>query len=107
MDIRILIKGGIVVDGSGSPAYHADVRVAGGLIVEVGKNLTGGQGERLIDASGCYVTPGFIETHNHWDGGVWWTPNLDPLPAYGATTSINGNCGFSMAPAHTSLSVST
>ncbi len=101
MDIRILIKGGLVVDGSGSPAYHADVRVARGLIVEVGKNLTGGQGERLINASGCYVTPGFIETHNHWDGGVWWTPNLDPLPAYGATTSINGNCGFSMAPAPT------
>ena len=99
MEIRILIKGGTVVDGSGAPAYQADVRVARGLIVEVGSNLASTQGERVIDASGCYVAPGFIETHNHWDGGVWWTPNLDPLPAYGATTSINGNCGFSMAPA--------
>jgi N-acyl-D-amino-acid deacylase len=99
MEIRILIKGGIVVDGSGAPAYPADVRVARGKIVEIGKGLVASKGERTVDATGCYVTPGLIETHNHWDGGVWWSPNLDPLPGYGATTSINGNCGFSMAPA--------
>ncbi len=100
MEIQTLIKGGTVIDGSGAvPAYKADVRVAHGKIVEVGSDLSARLGERVIDASGCYVTPGFIETHNHWDGGVWWTPNLDPLPGYGATTSINGNCGFSLAPA--------
>ncbi len=99
MDIRLLIKGGTVVDGSGAPAYAADVRVAAGRIVEIGHGLTAGTGERVFDAVGCYVTPGFIETHNHWDGGVWWTPNLEPLPGYGGTTSINGNCGFSLAPA--------
>ena len=99
MEIRILIKGGTVVDGSGAPAYEADVRVAHGEIVEIGTDLSASQGERVFDASGCYVTPGLIETHNHWDGGVWWSPNLDPLPGYGATTSINGNCGFSLAPA--------
>lgn len=101
MDIRILIKGGTVVDGTGAPAYKADVRVAGGRIVEIGADLKAGTGERAFDAAGCYVTPGFIETHNHYDGGVWWSPNLDPLPAYGGTTSINGNCGFSIAPAPT------
>jgi N-acyl-D-aspartate/D-glutamate deacylase len=99
MEMRMLIKGGTVVDGSGAPSYPADVRVANGLIVEIGQGLTAGIGEREFDAGGCYVTPGLIETHNHWDGGVWWSPNLDPLPGYGATTSINGNCGFSMAPA--------
>ena len=99
MEIRILIKGGTVVDGSGAPAYSADVRVAQGKIIEIGKGLVASHGERTVDATGCYVTPGLIETHNHWDGGVWWSPNLDPLPGYGATTSINGNCGFSMAPA--------
>ncbi len=99
MEVRILIKGGTVVDGSGAPAFAADVRVAGGRITEVAQNLQPTKGERVVDAAGCYVTPGFIETHNHWDGGVWWNPNLEPLPAYGATTSINGNCGFSLAPA--------
>ena len=93
MEIRLLIKGGTVVDGSGAPAYAADVRVAGGRITEIGQNLHAAKGERVIDAKGCYVTPGFIETHNHWN------PNVEPLSAYGATTSINGNCGFSLAPA--------
>jgi N-acyl-D-amino-acid deacylase len=99
MEIRLLIKGGVVVDGTGAPPYAADVRVASGRIVEIGQDLSASTGERVFDAAGCYVAPGFIETHNHWDGGVWWTPNLEPLPAYGATTSINGNCGFSLAPA--------
>ncbi len=99
MEYRLLLKGGTVVDGSGAPGSLADVRVAGGRIAEVGEDLEPGVGERVIDASGCYVTPGFIETHNHWDGGVWWSPNMEPLPGYGVTTSINGNCGFSMAPA--------
>lgn len=99
MEFRILIKGGTVVDGSGTSAYQADVRVNKGLIQEIGKDLTANQGERVVDATDCYVTPGFIETHNHWDGGVWWSPLMEPAAAYGITTSINGNCGFSMAPA--------
>lgn len=99
MNIRMLIKHGTVVDGSGASAYRADVRIADGVITEVGEDLVAAPGERTFDATGCFVAPGFIETHNHWDGGVWWSPNLDPLPGYGATTSINGNCGFSMAPA--------
>jgi N-acyl-D-amino-acid deacylase len=99
MEFRLLIKGGTVIDGTGAPAFAADVRVAGGRIIEVGRELRVATGERLFDAAGCYVTPGHIETHNHWDGGVWWNPNLEPLPGYGATTSINGNCGFSIAPA--------
>ncbi|WP_067669773.1 N-acyl-D-amino-acid deacylase family protein [Nocardia miyunensis] len=98
MRFQLLIKGGTVVDGSGAPAYAADVRVSDGRITEIGANLQAGVGERVIDATGCFVTPGFIETHNHWDGGVWWSPNMEPLPAYGVTTSINGNCAFSMAP---------
>jgi N-acyl-D-amino-acid deacylase len=99
MDFKILIKGGTVVDGSGSPAYSADVRVQAGRISEIAPDLRAVTGERVIDGTDCYITPGFIETHNHWDGGVWWSPNMEPLPAYGITTSINGNCGFSMAPA--------
>lgn len=99
MKFYLLIKDGTVVDGSGAPAYRAGIRISDGRIAVIGQNLQPTSRERVIDASGCYVTPGFIETHNHWDGGVWWSPNLEPMPAYGITTSINGNCGFSMAPA--------
>jgi N-acyl-D-aspartate/D-glutamate deacylase len=98
MQVRYLIKGGTVVDGTGAPAYRADVRIEGGLIAEIAADIAPAQRERVIDATGCYVTPGFIELHNHWDGAIWWTPTMDPLPGYGATTSINGNCGFSAAP---------
>ncbi len=95
----ILIKNGTVVDGSGAPAFKADVRVKNGVIAEVGADLAAA-GERVVDASGCHVTPGFIESHTHYDASMWWQADLDPLPGYGATTMIMGNCGFSPAPLH-------
>lgn len=95
----ILITNGIVVDGTGAPPFAADVRVSGGTIVEVGPNLAP-RGERVFDARGCHVAPGFIESHTHYDGTMWWQPDLDPLPGYGATTMILGNCGFTAAPLH-------
>jgi N-acyl-D-amino-acid deacylase len=101
----ILIKNGTVVDGTGAPAFAADVRVKNGMIAEVGANLAATAGERVVDAAGCYVTPGFIESHTHYDASMWWQPDLDPLPGYGATTMIMGNCGFSMAPLHPSKQV--
>jgi len=76
------------------------VRVQNGRIAEVRTGIAPVPHERVIDAAGCYVTPGFIESHNHYDGHMWWVPTMDPLPAYGVTTSINGNCGFSAAPLH-------
>ena len=85
----ILIKNGTVVDGTGAPAFKADVRVKDGVIAEVGESLAPA-GERVFDASGCHVTPGFIESHTHYDGTMWWQPDLDPLPGYGATTMILG-----------------
>lgn len=97
----ILIKNGTVVDGTGAPAFAADVRVKDGTIVEVGAGLET-RGERVVDATGCHVSPGFIESHTHYDASMWWQPDLDPLPGYGATTMILGNCGFSMAPLHPS-----
>lgn len=95
----ILIKGGTVIDGTGAASYRADVRLKGETIVEIGADLAP-KGERIIDADGCCVTPGFIESHTHYDGTMWWQPDLDPLPGYGVTTSIMGNCGFSVAPVH-------
>jgi N-acyl-D-amino-acid deacylase len=95
---NILIRGGTVVDGTGAKAYSADVRVAGDRIVEIGQGLSPASGEDVVDATGCYVAPGFIESHTHYDATMWWQPDLDPLPGNGATTVILGNCGFTAAP---------
>ncbi len=102
MSYNILIKGGTIVDGQNNPSFKADVRISGGTIVKVAPNLEREGVERVVDATGCYVTPGFIETHNHYDAPMWWMPNMFPLPGYGITTTINGNCGFGAAPVHES-----
>ena len=86
----MLIKGGTVVDGTGAPPFAADVRIADGMITEVGPGLAA-KGERVFDAAGCQVTPGFIESHTHYDGTMWWQPDLDPLPGYGAHRDLPRN----------------
>lgn len=95
---NILIKGGTVVDGTLKPAYKADVRVVGDKVAAIGASLEPVAGERVVDAAGCFVTPGFIETHTHFDATMWWQNDLSPLPGYGATSLVMGNCGFSAAP---------
>jgi N-acyl-D-amino-acid deacylase len=105
MEVQYLIKNGMIVDGTGAPGFRGDLRVRHGRIAQIASVLESEGGERVIDATGCFVTPGFIEQHNHWDAGVWWAPLMEPFSAYGVTTSINGNCGFSLAPAHEDASV--
>jgi len=97
---NILIRGGTVVDGTGAPSYAADVRVSGNRITEIGKDLAPAADERVVDAKDCIVSPGFIEPHTHMDAVMWWQPSLDPLPGYGVTTVVIGNCGFTAAPVH-------
>ena len=93
----LLITGGTVVDGTGAPGFRADVRVRDGRIIAIAPDLTS-EGEPVIDATGCVVAPGIIDTHTHLDGAMWWNPELDPLPAYGNTSMVFGNCGNSIAP---------
>lgn len=93
----LLVRGGVVVDGTGADAIAADVRVRDGRIVEVGPSLQP-DGEPELDTSGAYVTPGIIEAHTHFDGALWWDAGCDPMPAYGVTTVVLGNCGLTLAP---------
>ena len=97
---ELLIRGGSVIDGTGAPAFRADVRLRDGAIAEVAPDLEPAAGERVFDATGCYVAPGLIESHTHFDGTMWWQPDLDPLPGCGVTTVVMGNCGFALAPLH-------
>ncbi|MCP5029075.1 MAG: amidohydrolase family protein [Actinomycetia bacterium] len=94
-DETIVIRGGTVVDGTGSPGRRADVAIANGKITEIGENLVG---DRVLDAEDCVVAPGFIDIHTHYDAQVFWDPALTPSCYHGVTTVVAGNCGFSIAP---------
>ena len=98
---QLLVRGGMLVDGTGAPARPADVRVRDGVIVEVGAGLAP-DGETEIDAGGAYVAPGFIDCHTHYDPSVWWDPLVDPMPQHGGTTVVTGNCSLSLTPVHAS-----
>ena len=93
----LVIRGGVIVDGSGLPRYRADVAVADGVIRSIGK--VSGRGTREIDADGLVVTPGFVDGHTHMDAQVFWDPYGTCSSWHGVTTVVMGNCGFTLAPA--------
>ncbi|WP_374528840.1 amidohydrolase family protein [Novosphingobium sp.] len=91
-----VIRGGTVADGTGAALREADIAIAAGKIVAVGK--VPDRGAEEIDARGQIVTPGFVDVHTHYDGQATWDSRMQPSSWHGVTTAVMGNCGVGFAP---------
>ncbi len=93
----IIVRGGTLFDGSGSPGIAGDVAIAGGRIAAIGR--VAGAAAKIIDAEGLAIAPGFIDIKTHSDFTLPINPKAESKVRQGVTTEIVGHCGFSVAPA--------
>jgi N-acyl-D-aspartate/D-glutamate deacylase len=96
----LLLRDGLLVDGTGSPARPADVAVTGDRISAAAPpgSLTPGPGTQVVSLDGLVLAPGFIDIHTHYDAQILWDGDLTPSSWHGVTSVVMGNCGFGIAP---------
>ena len=93
----LVIRNGLIVDGSGKKPYFGDIAIDNENILLVSSSIRE-KGKEEIDAEGKLVTPGWVDIHTHYDGQVCWDPYLTPSSWHGVTTAVMGNCGVGFAP---------
>ena len=96
MSYDLVIKDGVVIDGSGGARYRSDVAIQDGKIAKIGR--VSEKAKQTIDAEGHVVTPGFVDGHTHMDAQVFWDPIGSCSCYHGVTSVVMGNCGFTLAP---------
>jgi N-acyl-D-amino-acid deacylase len=95
--LDLIIRNGTIVDGTGADRYSADIGVAGGIITAIG-DLSNAVAKETIDATGCIVAPGFVDTHTHFDAQIFRDKTCSDAGQNGITTVVMTNCGFGFAP---------
>src|SRR5271155_596315 len=98
-EFDLVVKNGMIVDGSRAPRFRGDIGVKSGRVARIGR-LQAHQGAKVIDAGGLVVAPGFIDLHTHYDAQIFWDPYLTISSWHGITSVVIGNCGFGFAPVH-------
>src|SRR4249919_2670289 len=93
----LVIRGALLIDGSGKPGYRGDLAIQDDRILAIG-DLSKTQGSREFQANSLALTPGFVDTHTHDDRALLSDPLMQCKISQGVTTVITGNCGISLAP---------
>lgn len=96
----LVLKNGRILDGAGNPWFKADIALKNGRISKIGR-VDAARADRVIDVKGLFISPGFIDMHNHTDTSMFSDPWVESLLRQGITTNVNGNCGGSPAPRKT------
>ncbi len=98
-EFDLVIRDGMIVDGTRMPRYRGDVGIKDGRIAKIGR-LRSSDGAKVLDASGMIVAPGYVDLHTHYDAQLFWDPYCSISSWHGVTSIVIGNCGFGFAPVH-------
>ena len=96
MSHDIVIRNGVIADGTGEELFDGDIAIDGETITQLGNVKA--KGDEEINADGNLITPGFVDLHTHLDAQIGWDPMLTPISWHGVTTALLGNCGVTFAP---------